>query len=211
MYITFYCTLWKLSIVNFVDCNLFGDQWKQRKRVRGHGFYKKHECCYNVDFTRGRKALCDTRCNTFLRSVLLCAYTDYYDHCDYYDDGNFFHNSPLLHSLVSTMQLWCYYIINTIVWLSPYLRSCLRWYTFTHVYTYTCNTPQINAVDTPKQDVQHQQHQCSTHLRRKRFSSCCSLMLFTLETLSRLSSTLIDQGNWLINHHRLYWIVIIIY
>ncbi|XP_012056925.1 PREDICTED: voltage-dependent calcium channel type A subunit alpha-1-like [Atta cephalotes] len=30
---------------------------------------------------------------------------DYYDHCDYYDDGNFFHNSPLLHSLVSTMQL----------------------------------------------------------------------------------------------------------
>lgn len=56
-------------------------------------------------FTRGRKALCDTRCNTFLHSVLLCAYTDYYDHCDYYDDGNFFHNSPLLHSLVSTMQL----------------------------------------------------------------------------------------------------------
>lgn len=120
-----------MSVVNF------GDQWKQRKRVRGHGFYikKKHECCYNVDFTRGRKALCDTRCNTFLRSVLLCAYTDYYDHCDYYDDGNFFHNSPLLHSLVSTMQLWCYYIINTIVWLSPFfLRSC---FAMVHTHTYT--------------------------------------------------------------------------
>lgn len=109
---------------------------------------KKHECCYNVDFTRGRKALCDTRCNTFLRSVLLCAYTDYYDHCDYYDDGNFFHNSPLLHSLVSTMQLWCY-IINTIVWLSPFFFvPVLRWYTFTrtHRYTHMQKTPQINAI-----------------------------------------------------------------
>lgn len=132
-----YCFTILLKLVNLVNfvVSLFDDQWKQRKRVRGQGFFKKkHECCYNVDFTRGRKALCDTRCNTFLRSVLLCAYTDYYDHCDYYDDGNFFHNSPLLHSLISTMQLWCYYIINTIVWLSlSFLHSC---FAMIHIYTY---------------------------------------------------------------------------
>lgn len=118
---------------------------------------KEHECCYNVDFTRGRKALCDTRCNTFLHSVLLCAYTDYYDHCDYYDDGNFFHNSPLLHSLVSTMQLWCYYIINTIVWLSPFFSSFLRLithYTRTRdIHTHTRQkTPQVRAIDS-KQSI----------------------------------------------------------
>jgi len=128
-----------LSIVNFIDCNQCLAISGSNEREFVVKVYKKHECCYNVDFTRGRKALCDTRCNTFLRSVLLCAYTDYYDHCDYYDDGNFFHNSPLLHSLVSTMQLWCYYIINTIVWLLPFLRSCfamIRIHTHSHVYTY---------------------------------------------------------------------------
>lgn len=41
---------------------------------------------------RGRSSVF-TRCNMFLRFVLLCAYKDYYDHCDYYDDGNFFRNS----------------------------------------------------------------------------------------------------------------------
>lgn len=147
---------WKLSVINFVDYNLFWRSVEATKESSWSRFYKKkHECCYNVDFTRGRKALCDTRCNTFLRSVLLCAYTDYYDHCDYYDDGNFFHNSPLLHSLVSTMQLWCYYIIDTIVWLSPFFFvPVLRWYTFTRtqIYTHMQKTPQINAIDS-KQSI----------------------------------------------------------
>ena len=103
---TFYCILENYQLLNFVV--RLQSVWRSAEATKESSwsrFYKKHECCYNVDFTRGRKALCDTRCNTFLRSVLLCAYTDYYDHCDYYDDGNFFHNSPLLHSLVSTMQL----------------------------------------------------------------------------------------------------------
>ena len=46
-----------------------------------------------VFYSQEAEALCITRCNMFLRFVLLCAYKDYYDHCDYYDDGNFFRNS----------------------------------------------------------------------------------------------------------------------
>lgn len=100
-------SLGKLSVIKL--CRLQSvcrNQWKQRKRVRGHGcFIRNMNVAIMLILLEAEKALCDTRCNTFLRSVLLCAYTDYYDHCDYYDDGNFFHNSPLLHSLVSTMQL----------------------------------------------------------------------------------------------------------
>jgi len=166
--------------------------------------YKKHECCYNVDFTRGRKALCDTRCNTFLRSVLLCAYTDYYDHCDYYDDGNFFH-SPLLHSLVSTMQLWCYYIINTIVWLLPFLRSCfamirINTYTRTYTHTHTCKR-QISAV-VFKQSIctKHQQHQFNIQYIHVESVSLLVVTrcFFILETLLRLSSSFRSRKltNW---------------
>lgn len=70
------------------------------------------------------KKLYVTRCNTFLHSVLLCAYTDYYDHCDYYDDGNFFRKSvsfPIQGSLCH-MYFVCMF---DVVWL---LSSCLTTY-----------------------------------------------------------------------------------
>jgi len=138
--------------------------------------------------------------------ILLCAYTDYYDHCDYYDDGNFFHNSPLLHSLVSTMQLWCYYIINTIVWLSLFLRSVLRMIRI-HTYTHT----QTHAKDITKCqrnrsfqtiNMYNTKHQCSTRFHQKCSFSGCYLMLFTLETPLRSSSSFINQENWLIDRCR---------
>lgn len=52
-----------------------------------------------------------TRCNTFLRFVLLCAYTDYYDHCDYYDDGNFFRNFLFI-PLSTAVMVFTIMIIN---------------------------------------------------------------------------------------------------
>lgn len=168
-------------------------------------FYKKHECCYNVDFTRGRKALCDTRCNTFLHSVLLCAYTDYYDHCDYYDDGNFFHNSPLLHSLLhdAIMMLLHNNQYDRLAFTISSFLFCddthLHVYTYTHIYTHTCKRHHKLTQQTFSNNryVQHQQHQCSTRSRQKRFSSCKHLLdaFYILETLLRLSSSFIEQGN----------------
>lgn len=72
----------------------------------------------------GKERLYVTRCNTFLHSVLLCAYTDYYDHCDYYDDGNFFRKSvsfPIQGSLCHMYFVCMYVCMFDVVWL----LSCL--------------------------------------------------------------------------------------
>ena len=63
----------------------------------------------------------------FFVFVLLCAYKDYYDHCDYYDDGNFFHNSVSfpVPKLFHYYYYYYYYYYNIILLLSSSSSSFL--------------------------------------------------------------------------------------
>lgn len=136
--------------------SLFGDQRKQRKRVRSHGFIRNmnvaimlilleaEKLCVILDVIRFFILFCyaptQTITTTATITTMVISFT-----------------TLLFFIPFSTMQLWCYYIINTIVWLSPFLRSCfamIRIYTYTHtrIYTHTHmqKTSQINAVDVFK-------------------------------------------------------------
>ena len=114
-----------------------------------------------VFYSQEAEALCITRCNMFLRFVLLCAYKDYYDHCDYYDDGNFFRNSVSFpvseaifyyhhhdHSILLLPSIVIIIIIiiiaNSIVvsfsfffWLSHFLHSPTRTNRYTDIHKLT--------------------------------------------------------------------------
>lgn len=135
-----------------------------------------------VLLVRGRKALCDTRCNTFLRFILLCAYTDYYDHCDYYDDGNFFRNSPLLHSHVHDAVIMLHILIDTIVWLSSFLFAMThtRKTQLHHTQTDTHGRQsETTIVHTKQHPVFH------TFTNTKVYFLVCHSMLFILERCCR--------------------------
>lgn len=126
-----------------------------------------------VFYSQEAEALCITRCNMFLRFVLLCAYKDYYDHCDYYDDGNFFRNSVSFpvseaifyyhhhdHSILllpSIVIIIIIIIANSIVisfsffWLSHFLHSPTR---NKQIHRYT----QIDKTQEKKTDTRSSSH-----------------------------------------------------
>lgn len=108
---------------------------------------------------RGRSSVF-TRCNMFLRFVLLCAYKDYYDHCDYYDDGNFFRNSvsfPVSEAIfivIMIIVIWLL-LLPLLLLLLLQIRRCTFGYRFFlflfFVFLAFTSSPFI---DTKQTDIQ---------------------------------------------------------
>lgn len=136
--------------------SLFGDQRKQRKRVRSHGFIRNmnvaimlilleaEKLCVILDVIRFFILFCyaptQTITTTATITTMVISFT-----------------TLLFFIPFSTMQLWCYYIIRSFGFHHFFVRV-LRWYAFTrihiHAYTHTHThmqkTSQINAVDVFK-------------------------------------------------------------